>query len=141
MSEIKSVLIVDDELSVRESLKMILKPMCRVHTAADGKEALECIEKNKIDVVTLDLRMPGLSGMDVLRQIKRRDPDIEVMIITAFGSLGDSEDATRQGATGIISKPFNISELMTMVNELLEKRKSNLRLRNLSLYNSLVVRN
>jgi two-component system response regulator HydG len=141
MSELKSVLIVDDELSVRESLKMILKPICRVHTAADGREALECLQKNKIDLVTLDLRMPGLSGLDVLRQIKRRDPDIEVMIITAFGSSEDNQDATRHGARGILSKPFSVSELMAAVNELLEKRKSNLRLRNLSLYNSLVVRN
>lgn len=141
MSELKSVLVVDDEFSVRESLKMILKPICRVHTAADGREALECLQKNKIDLVTLDLKMPGLSGLDVLQQIKRKDPDIEVMMITAFGTSQDSLDATRHGARGFISKPFNTSELMIRVSELLEKRKSNLRRKNFSLYNSLVVRN
>ena len=63
----RSILIVDDELGVRESLKMILKPNYQVHTATEGREALQFIQKNKIDLVALDLKMPGLSGIDVLR--------------------------------------------------------------------------
>ena len=66
MVQKKSILIVDDELSVRESLKMALKPTYQIYTAAEGTEALQSIQKDKIDLVALDLKMPGLSGFDVL---------------------------------------------------------------------------
>ena len=74
MAQKRSILIVDDEFGIRESLKMILKPIYQVHTAADGKEALRCMQKDKIDLVTLDLKMPGLSGIDVLRRSKKMIP-------------------------------------------------------------------
>ncbi len=136
----KSILIVDDELSVREALKMILKPICQVLTAADGKEALEVIRKGKIDLVTLDLKMPGLSGIEVLRKIKESHPDIEVLIVTAYSSAQTSKEANQYGADQIIPKPFSAPELIETVNKTLERRNSNLRMKNFSLYNSLVTR-
>jgi DNA-binding NtrC family response regulator len=140
MAETTSILIVDDELGVRESLKMIFKPVYRVHTAADGKEALQCLQKNQIDVVTLDLKMPGLSGMDILQEIKKRDPNIEVIIITAYGTAQNTLDAAQYGAMGLIAKPFNMIDIINNVNKSLERRNCNLRRKNFTLYNSLVVR-
>ena len=139
MEQLKSILIVDDEFGVRESLKMILKPICEVHTAADGKEALQCMQKDKIDLVTLDLKMPGLSGIDVLRQIKRDDPDIEVFVITAYGTVENAQEANRYGA-GFITKPFNVPDLIKSIIESLERRSTRLRLKNFAQYNLLVVR-
>lgn len=136
----KSILIVDDELSVREALKMILKPICQIQTAADGKEALEVIRKGKIDLVTLDLKMPGLSGIEVLRKIKESYPDIEVLIVTAYSSAQTSKEANQYGANQVIPKPFSAPELIETVNKTLERQNSNLRMKNFSLYNSLVTR-
>ena len=139
MAQKRSILIVDDEFGIRESLKMILKPIYQVHTAADGKEALHCVQKDKIDLVTLDLKMPGLSGMDVLRQIKKNDPDIEVVVITAYGTVQNAQEANRYGA-GFITKPFNIPDLISSISESLERRSTRLRLKNFAQYNVLVVR-
>lgn len=140
MAPRNSILIVDDELSVRESLKMILKPDYQVHTAADGIEALQSIQKNKIDLVALDLRMPSLSGIDVLQQIKESDPDIEVIVITAHGTPQNVQDASRYGAGDFITKPFNVPDLIESINKSLEKRNYNLRLKNFNRYNSVVIR-
>jgi DNA-binding NtrC family response regulator len=138
MAHRKSILIVEDELSVRESLRMILKTKYEVHTAADGNEALERLQKDKIDLVTLDLKMPGLSGIDVLREIKRRNADIEVVVVSAYGNPQNLREANRYGAGDFITKPFNAPDLINSVNKSLERRSHNLRLKNLARYNSLV---
>jgi len=140
MAQKKSVLIVDDELGVRESLKMILKPIYQVYTAVDGREALQSLQKDKIDLVALDLKMPGLSGMDVLQQIKKNDPDIEVIVITAHGTPQNVQEANRYGAGDFITKPFNVPHLINSINKSLENRNNNLRLKNFNRYNSVVIR-
>ena len=140
MAQKRAIMIVDDELSVRESLRMIFMSNYQVHTAVDGEEALQSIQKQKIDLVALDLRMPGLSGMDVLRRIKKNDPDIEVIVITAHGTVEDAKEAVRYGAGDFITKPFNVSDLVNSVNKSLERRSQNLRFKNFSRYNSAVVR-
>ena len=137
----RAILIVDDELGVRESLKMILMPGYQVHTAVDGEEALLSIQKDQIDLVALDLRMPGLPGIEVLRQIKKNDPDIEVIVITAYGTAEDVKEAVRNGAGDFITKPFNAADLVNSVNKSLERRSKNLRFKNFSRYNSAVIRN
>ncbi len=140
MAQKRSILIVDDEPSVRESLKMILKPSYQVHTATAGTEALQSIQKNKIDLVALDLKMPGLSGIDVLQQIKKNDPDMEVIVITAHGTPQNVQEASRYGAGDFITKPFNVPDLISSINKSLERRNHNLRLKNFNLYNSVVIR-
>ena len=140
MAQLKSILIVDDEPSVRDSLKMILKLDYQVHTAADGTEALQSIQQDKIDLVALDLKMPGLSGIEVLQRIKKNDPDIEVIIITAHRTPQNTQDASRYGAGDFITKPFNVPDLINSINRSLEKRNHNLRLKNFNRYNSAVVR-
>ena len=139
MAQKKSILVVGDEMGARESLKMILKPIYQVYTAVDGEEALQSIQRDKIDLVALDLKMPSLPGIEVLKQIKRKDPDIEVIVISAHGTQQNVQDASQYGAGDFISKPFDVPQLMNSINKSLEKRNNNLRLKNFSRYNSTVV--
>jgi DNA-binding NtrC family response regulator len=122
MAQTASILIVDDEFGVRESLKMILKPNYEVHTAANGEKALRCIRRDQIDLVTLDLKMPGLSGLEVLREIKKNNPEIEVVVITANDNEKNIKEATRYGAD-FITKPFNVPDLLNSLNKSIEKQK------------------
>ncbi len=126
-----SILIVDDELGPRESLRMILKPLYDVHTVENGQEALKFISQEKVDLVTLDLNMPGLSGIEVLQEIKKLQPDIEVMIITGYGTLDNAREAIRVGAGDFISKPFSVADVIAIVSKAFERRNYNLKIKNL----------
>jgi DNA-binding NtrC family response regulator len=126
-----SILIVDDETGPRESLRMILKFMYDVHTAQNGREAINLISQKKVDLVTLDLYMPGLSGIDVLKEIKKLQPDIEVMIITGYGTLSNAKEAIRYGAGDFISKPFNVADIIAIVSKAFERRSYNMKIKGL----------
>ena len=139
MAQKRSILIVDDESGIRDSIRMILKPNYDVYTAANGSEALQCIQKDKIDIVTLDLRMPGLSGIEVLKEIKKSNADIEVIVVSAYGTPQDHQEAVRHGAGDFIIKPFNAPDLINSIGKSVERRSHNLTLRNLARYNSSVV--
>ena len=139
MAQKRSILVVDDESSVRESIRMILKPKYDVYTAENGNEALQCIQKDKIDIVTLDLTMPGLSGIEVLKQIKKSNADIEVIVVSAYGTPQNTQEAARLGANDFIIKPFNTPDLIDSICKSVERRTHNVRLRNLARYNSSVV--
>jgi DNA-binding NtrC family response regulator len=125
-----SILIVDDELGPRESLRMILEPIYDVHTVDNGQEALDFICREKVDLVTLDLKMPGLTGVDVLREIKNFRPDIDVIIITGYGSLNNAQEAIRFGAGDFISKPFNVADIIAIISKSFERRSYNLKVKN-----------
>jgi DNA-binding NtrC family response regulator len=127
----EAILVVDDEVGPRESLRMILKPLYEVHTASDGQEALRLIQNKDIDVVTLDLKMPGLSGIDTLKEIKKFKPDIEIIIITGYGTLNNAQEAIRFGAGDFISKPFNVADVISIVGKSFERRKFNLKIKSL----------
>ena len=132
MAQKESILVVDDELGPRESLRIILKPSYEVHTAANGQEALQFIDKEKVDVVTLDLKMPGIPGLDVLREIKKHQEDIEVIIITGYGTLAHTMEAIRYGAVDFISKPFNVADIVAVVGRSIERRNLRQQLKGLS---------
>src|SRR3990172_449188 len=123
-----SILIVDDEIGPRESLRMILKPTYQVYTAEDGKKAIEIIHQQAIDLVTLDLRMPGVSGIEVLKAIKKYNSDIEVVIITGYGTLKTAVDGIRWGVFDYITKPFNVAEIISVIKKAVERRKLNVHL-------------
>ncbi len=123
MSHDGSILVVDDELGPRESLRMILKSNYQVYTAADGKEALQLIAKEKFDLITLDLNMPGIPGMEVLKEIRKIRTDTDIMIITGYGSSATTQEARSLGVEDFISKPFNISDILARVNKSFERRK------------------
>ena len=131
MAEKGTILIVDDEVGPRESLRLILKPIYEIHTAADGDEALRCIQDKEIDVVTLDLKMPGMSGFEVLRGIKKLKADIEVIIVTGYGTLKNAQEAIHHGAGDFISKPFNIPDIISIVNKSFMRRRYNLQINSL----------
>jgi DNA-binding NtrC family response regulator len=135
-----TILVVDDEMGPRESLRMILKPYYEVHIASDGKEALNVLRQVKIDLVTLDLKMPGLSGLDMLREIRRFFPDVEVVIITAYGSPQNVKEANRFGVRSFICKPFNSMDLLNYINQLFEKKNYALKAKNQAKYNALLTR-
>ena len=118
-----NILAVDDEVGPLESLKTILKPFYTVYTAGGGKPALEIIKNKNIDLVTLDLKMPDLNGMEVLHEIKKLKKDVEVVIITGFGSLKNAAEAIKLGASDYILKPFNVSEIISVINSTLEKKR------------------
>ena len=126
-----TVLVVDDDLGPRESLRMILKPVYPVLTANTGVEALQIIGTQRVDLVTLDLRMPGMPGIEALKEIKKMNADVEVIIVTGFGTLTTAVEAIRYGAMDFISKPFNVAEILSIVRKSMERRSFNLKIKNL----------
>src|SRR4030043_1535054 len=126
-----TILIVDDEVGPRESLRMILKPIYEVFMASNGREAIKVVETENIDLVTLDLKMPGFSGIDVLQEIKKIKRDIEVIIITGYGNLTNAQEAIRYGAGDFISKPFNVADIFGIISKSFERRNYNLKIKSL----------
>jgi signal transduction histidine kinase len=131
MSTQGRVLIVEDEPGPALALKMILKPYYEVYTAERGETALAIIKSTPIDVVTLDLRMPGLSGMPLLALIKEHDPDVEVIVITGYGSLETAVESINLKVFAYVSKPFDVLEILETTKRALHKRRSLQRLRNI----------
>ena len=129
MRTLPSVLIVDDEPGVRESLRATLSAECAVHTAASGDEALALLHATPVDVVTLDLRMPGLGGMEILARIKDHDPDIEALIISGYGPRQPVSDSC--GVFAYLSKPFDVERVRNLVRRAAARRESVRRLRRL----------
>src|SRR6266581_1893874 len=123
------ILVVDDEMGPRESLKMILNPYYNVHLAERGGQAIEILGKYPVDLVTLDLKMPGLTGINVLEKVKQYDRDIEAIIITGYGSLDTAIEGLRLGAFDYISKPFDVNHILSLVRRGLERRTAKARLR------------
>jgi DNA-binding NtrC family response regulator len=120
----KSILIVEDEAGPRESLRMILKPFYNIYAAPDGEQALRIVRTQPIDLVTLDLNMPGLTGIEVLKEIKKLKPDMEVVIITALATLPNAQKAIQYGASDFLSKPFHVSEVITVIKNSFDRLES-----------------
>jgi DNA-binding response OmpR family regulator len=117
-----SILVVDDEFAVRESLRMLLKSYYKIFAAPDGEEALKILKERKIDLITLDLNMPKLSGIDTLREIRKIDGKVPVIIVTGFGTQKDEKEALLYGVRDFIPKPFNIKEIVSVIDRILEER-------------------
>ena len=116
------ILVVDDELSMREFLKILLeKEGHRVTTAAEGKTALALAEKTPFDLLISDIRMPGMTGLELLALIKQLRPETAVIMITAFASPDDAVTAMKHGAFDYITKPFNILELKARIRALIRR--------------------
>jgi DNA-binding NtrC family response regulator len=127
-----NILVVDDERSLRDSMQLLLQDLYEVHLASSGKEAIRIIKKNPIDLVLLDIRLPEIDGIEVLKIIKGIDDSIEVIMVTAVITVGKAVEAIRLGAYDYITKPFDIQSLCEQVAKLIEKKnllKENLSLR------------
>jgi len=117
------ILVVDDERSMRELLTIVLRREGHHVLLADtGEVALATLERETIDVLISDIRMPGMSGVDLLRAAKRLDPDIVGIMITAFASTETAVEALRLGAYDYITKPFDVEELRAKIRNALERR-------------------
>ncbi len=111
-----SILIVDDERSMRDFLKILLeKENHTVHTVESGDKALTFLDEQGVDVVVSDIRMPGMSGIELLEAAKERLPELPVIMITAFASPEDAVLAMKNGAFDYITKPFNVDEIKAVI--------------------------
>jgi flagellar motor switch protein FliN len=118
-----NLLVVDDEPAMRALLKQSLESAGHhVIEAADGHSALEVVEREDVDLVLTDLRMEGLTGIDVLKAVKQQRPKIGVMLITGFATLESAMEAMRLGAIDVIQKPVNMSELAQKIADYAAKR-------------------
>ena len=120
------ILVVDDELGPRESLRMLLKPAYQITTADSGRAALNMLAQVRPDVVILDIKMPEMDGLEVLRRVKRADPSIEVVMITAYASLETVKLALTHGAFEYLIKPFSRQDLEDVVRRALVRRQADL---------------
>ena len=120
--EKKPILVVDDEKNIRLTMSQSLEPMdMPVQTAASGEEALEKLRKNLFGLVFLDLKMPGMDGMEVLRRIKKDWPKIRVIIITAHGTIESAVEAMKLGAVDFIQKPFSPGDIRELAKSVLKR--------------------
>ncbi|MGQ9484142.1 MAG: sigma-54-dependent transcriptional regulator [Desulfosoma sp.] len=118
------ILVVDDELIVRESLVGWLKKGgYMVGAVSGGREALESLERAGYDLVFLDIKMPDMNGIDVLKEIKQRYPGTMVVMITAYGSVESAVEAMKLGANDYLMKPFEPDQLSLLVEKLLQHKK------------------
>ncbi len=120
------ILVVDDEIGPRESLRMLLKPAHDIRTADTARVALQEVTEFRPDLVILDIKMPEIDGLEVLRRIKRLDPSIEVVMITAYASLETVKLALSHGAFEYLIKPFSRQDLEDVVRRALLRRQADL---------------
>jgi DNA-binding NtrC family response regulator len=118
------ILIVDDELIMRESLAGWLeRDGHSVKTASSGEEALETLQKTRFDILLVDIKMEGISGLEVLHQVKESDPDVAVVMITAYGSIPTAIEAMKEGAFDYMLKPFDPNELGVLIEKIIHHQE------------------
>jgi len=118
------VLVVDDDRGIRELLARELRADGhRVDLARDGHEALNSIHECRYDIAFVDLRMPGIGGLQLLRNLRSFSPDTAVVIMTAFGSVEESVQAMKLGAVDFVEKPFDPAAIRRLTDEILLRRK------------------
>jgi DNA-binding NtrC family response regulator len=119
-----NVLIIDDEEVLQDVLTVLLrKEGHQTHSAYSGEEGLEMLDREEIDLVLLDLMLPGMHGMQVLREMRRKHPDVVVVVITAFSSIESAIAAMREGAFHYSPKPFKNEEVLLTLRKGLEQRR------------------
>jgi DNA-binding NtrC family response regulator len=116
------ILVVDDDEIVREVIISLLSSEgYAVRSAKDGLDAIEILNKENINLVITDLRMPGADGIEVLKEAIKMDPDRAVIILTAYGTLDTALKAIREGAYDYMTKPFKMEEMIIRVNNAYER--------------------
>jgi len=119
-----NIMVVDDELIVRESLKGWLDKFgYAVDTAQDAREALEKLDREAFDLLFVDIKMPGMDGIELLKRVKADQPEIVVVMITAHGSIESSIEAMKAGASDYLMKPFDPEQLELLVEKLVQTKR------------------
>jgi len=115
------IIVVDDELSIRESLKgWLLQDGYQVETAASGPEALTKHGEQRFDIMLIDVKMPEMDGLTLLKKIKETDPDIAIIMMTAYGAIQDAVEAMKLGAHDYLLKPFDLEEFSLTIEKLVQ---------------------
>ena len=115
------IIVVDDELSIRESLRgWLQQDGYQVETAADGLEALAKTVENRYDIMLIDVKMPKMDGLTLLKKIKETDSDIAIVMMTAHGDIRDAVEAMKLGAYDYLLKPFDLEELSLTIEKLVQ---------------------
>src|ERR1700719_802154 len=122
-SEPPQILVIDDEIGPRESLRMLLKPNYQVHTADCVEVGLKLLKEKQPDTIVMDIRMPGMSGIEGLRKIREIDPHLSVIMLTGFGALDTAKEALRLGANDYISKRFDAHEMEQVIGRNVERTR------------------
>ncbi len=122
-----SILIIDDEENIRDGSERILLRMgCIVHKASCGAEGIDILSSHEIQIVLLDLKMPGMDGMEVLAHINKLNSNILVVILSGYATLDTVINAMKQGAYDFIPKPFEPAQLRTSVTSAIEDIRLNI---------------
>jgi len=122
---LKTLLIVDDQTGIRLLLSEVFtKEGFEARLAANGAEAIQSVQEKTPDCVLLDMKMPGIDGVEVLKRIKKDWPTIPVIMMTAYGEIELTEEALENGAERYFTKPFNIFEVRDAVMEIIARRES-----------------
>ncbi|TKB27487.1 response regulator [Desulfopila sp. IMCC35006] len=118
----KVLLVDDEELFLTTLAKRLEVRGMQVSTVTRGKDAVAMVDKQAFDLVVLDLSMPGMDGLETLKQIKAKQPDAEIIILTGEGSIRTGIEAMKAGAEDFLQKPVNIVELVNKISEAKDKR-------------------
>ena len=118
-----TILVIDDELGPRESLRILFKHKYNVITAEDGDKGIEIVKNRKVDLIILDLRMPGKNGIETLAEIRKYNQNVPVIILTGYGDMETARKAMHYEAIEFMTKPFSVSEMEEIVAKGIEKGK------------------
>src|ERR1700726_5175655 len=119
-----SILVIDDEVEIREGLEALLtSESFQVTLAETGEAGLKQLEDHPFDLMLLDVSLPDRNGLELLREIRRRDPHLSVVLITAYGSIDMARAAFKSGAMDYITKPWSNDELLAQVAQAVESRR------------------
>jgi response regulator RpfG family c-di-GMP phosphodiesterase len=121
-NEKANILIIEDEVGPREALKIILQAKYNIFTSRNGTDAVHLLDQEDIDLITIDINLPGTPGHQLLTDLRRMSPDSEMMIISGTGTLESAIEGIRNGVGDFITKPFRVVEILSSVQRLLEKK-------------------
>jgi len=121
MNKRATILVVDDENGVRQSFKMVLKEAYEVLLAGTGKEAIGIFTTTAVDLILLDIRLPDINGLDLLKKLKELDPNTEIIMVTAVKEIQSAVKAIKLGAYEYVVKPFVVDDVLTIIERALEK--------------------
>jgi len=120
-----NILVVDDERNICDLLKQALEQVgCSVQTACDGKEALELADNAEFDAIFLDIKMPGMNGVEVLKNLRRTQPDACFVMITGYATSDLVDESLSSGAFVCLSKPFGIVQVLDVIKSLREEKEA-----------------
>ena len=114
-----TILICDDEEGIRESFKLILGDLYQLHFANNGLEALETLKGFVPDLMLLDIKMPKMHGMEILKQVKKLKPSLPVIIVTGYQSVEMAQEALKNGAADYIPKPFESKQILKVIAQII----------------------